>query len=233
MITVALPNHANPIAWLAMESLKRQRTNHDWELIVFEDSDDPLGKEFYTSFDLGVRVVYIYQEERIALNQKWLKMMELADPSSLGIILQGSDDYSEPYRVENAYSALTNGVDWFRTTKGMFYNIKNRRTMFFNQRTGTGLNMAISRRAIEAMPTDFKKWSGVDSWLYANLPSDAKIACDDSENWTGGLFTDGFNRLSTSRRDMYKKPKTPFVKTGIKIDSLTLPTEIIKRLKRL
>ena len=50
MITVALPNHANPIVWLAMESLCSQIIGHAWELIVFEDSDDPKGKEFYKSY---------------------------------------------------------------------------------------------------------------------------------------------------------------------------------------
>jgi hypothetical protein len=93
MITVGLPNYASNIAWLAMESLCEQITPYKWELIVYEDSDRPLEKEYFTKYqprlkEAGcVRVVYLYSEERVPLNQKWLKMAELSDPSFIGACL--------------------------------------------------------------------------------------------------------------------------------------------------
>jgi len=237
MITLALPNYASNIAWLAMESLCRQLTPTDWELIVFEDSDKPLGKEFYTQYSdrlaaAGCKEIkYIYSEERYPLNLKWVQMAKLAHSDSLGIILQASDDYSEPFRIETAEREFLRGTDWLHSNLANFYNVKTNKMMLFRQEGKTGVNIAISLRAILQMPTDFDRWEGVDSWLWDNMPPNASVMTDDSVNWVAGVFTDGFNRISKARRNYYRNPKPPFHKTQTRIEML-IPKEIIERLKK-
>lgn len=91
ILTVGLPVLANPFAWLAMESLCRQDTSYKWELIVFEDSHDANGKEFYEKYSSRMinceRIVYMYSEERISLSYKWRKMRALMSDVSIGLML--------------------------------------------------------------------------------------------------------------------------------------------------
>lgn len=240
MITIGLPNYASNIAWLAMESLCNQITPHKWELIVYEDSDRPLTKEFFTKYQPRllqagcVRVKYLYSKERVPLNKKWLKMAELSDPASLGLILQASDCYSEPLRLSTAEIAFQNGADWIHSPIGYFYNIRTRKFMRFDKPIiGTGLNMAVSMSAMKQMPTNEDKWSGIDFWLHSNLPQGYKTFSDESSNWQNGLDTDGFNRISLDRRNIYNKPKVPFSKVGKLSLSGIVPVNIVQKLNEL
>jgi hypothetical protein len=235
MITVALPNHACRITWLAMESLCRQITLDDWELIIYEDSDIYQGgKDFYMSYKerLGkagcLRVKYMYSEERLSLSEKWATMAEMSHPDSIGMILQASDCYSEPLRINTAMAAFEAGMDWVQSQKGVFYNIITKQTMLFQKYTGTALNMAIAMKHARNL-NDEERYSGVDSWLYNQLPPDAKIYIDESDNWKNGVDTDGHNRISIERRKYYRNPQPPFYKTEIKIEEL-LPPAIIDKL---
>jgi len=232
MITVALPNYCNPFVWFAMESLCNQKTNHEWELIVYEDSDEPLGQEFYESYlpRLSCKSFgYLYSEPRVALNKKWLKMAEISHPSSLGIILQASDCYSEPYRIETAHHWMEKGVDWVHSPSVYFYNVNTRQVMLFQLGEGTGSNMAISKKCIQQLPQNEDKWSSVDYWLRQNMPSDIKMQLDLSDNWKLGCDTDGHNRISIARRKYYNSPRPPFHKTSATIQNI-LPIDIIKKL---
>jgi hypothetical protein len=237
MITIALPNYASDIAWLALESLCNQVTNRDWELVIYEDSDLPLGEDYFRAYQDRLAkagchgIKYKYSEERVALNQKWIEMMRMSRPDSIGIILQASDDYSEPYRIETAVHAMNKGADWVHSPLAMFYNVKTSKMMLFKMSGATGVNIAISRRAIESMPTDFEKWSGVDSWLFQNMPDDSMVYTDESTNWTHGVFTDGFNRISVARRGYYTNPTDPFYKTQTVLNDL-IPIEVCVMLKQ-
>lgn len=233
MITVGLPNFASPIAWLAMESLCRQITNHEWELIIYEDSDKPLGALFYSGYTERlnkagmVSMRYEYSLDRVPLNQKWLWMGRNAHPESVGLILQASDCYSEPNRIETAYNAFAAGYNWVQSSKGCFYFIDTGQMMLFDSMHGTGLNMAISREALKRMPNE-QRWSGVDYWLFANIDRPL-VYYDDSENWKQGIDTDGFNRISTGRRSNYNNPKPPFFYTTRTIEE-SIPMEIVSLL---
>ena len=239
MITIALPNHASRIGWLAMESLCRQITTEKWELIVYEDSDTYQGgRDFYFSYkdrleEAGCQQIkYLYSEERAPLSQKWKKMAELAHSESLGMILQASDCYSEPLRINTAIAAFREGYDWVQSPKGVFYHVKTAQTMLFNKPgLGTALNMAMSIEHAKRL-NDEAKWSGVDSWLYNQLPDNARIFIDKSSNWLNGVDTDGHNRISIERRSYYNDPKEPFYLTDLKIDDL-LPVDIVKLLKEM
>ena len=133
-------------------------------------------------------------------------------------------------RLATTEIAFSNGADWIQSHRGYFYNIVRDRFMLFEQREGlTGLNMAISMSAIKQMPQNFDKWSGVDSWLFYNLPKDYKVFNDLSDNWKKGLDTDGFNRISLARRTIYFNPKPPFYKCETTLKEI-LPSDIIVRL---
>ncbi len=236
MITVALPNYASEIAWLAMEGLCNQITNKAWELIIYEDSNIILGgKDFYLSYKERlekagcISIKYVYSKDRIPLNYKWVKMTELAHKDSYGIILQASDAYSEPLRLATADYILSRGYDWLKSRQGVLYNTLTCKLMEYKNDGINGFNMAISKRAISSMPKKEERWASVDHWLVTNLPADAKIFTDESENWRKGVGTDGYNRLSLQRREHYNNPKPPFYKTDIKIESI-LSKEIIERL---
>lgn len=219
MITVGLPNYASNISWLAMESLCHQETEFDWELIVYEDSDRPMGKDFYLAYFERLkargckRIEYFYSSDRIPLNQKWITMAEASDPKSKGLMLQGSDDYSFKSRIQHTELAFIMGFDWIDSDEGLFYNAKTNQTMIFKAPEDlTGVNIAISRGCLLQMPKDQEKWEGVDSWLYKNMPEDASFGTlTESEDLS--IFTDGFNRISLSRRLIYNDPQPPFYQT--------------------
>lgn len=234
MITVALPNYASDIAWLAMESLTRQQTDCEWELIVYEDSDRPLGKDFFLSYfdrlkKVGCkRIEYFYSSERVPLNKKWITMAEASDKDSLGIMLQGSDDYSFSKRIKMTWIAFRMFADWLDFKSAYFYNIRTKKMMYFEAPEDlTGVNIAISKKAMLQMPKDEDKWQGVDSWLFKNMPEGFNhIQISEPVD---GVFTDGFNRISLSRRKIYTNPTPPFYKTNKRLDEL-IPQEIIELL---
>jgi hypothetical protein len=238
-ITVGLPNYAMDIAWLAMESLCRQKTGIDWELLIFEDSDQPLGLKFFNDYqprleDAGcVKIMYRYDEKRIALNKKWLWMGENASESSLGLVLQASDCYSEPVRIQTAFDCFRAGASWVHSKQGCFYNILTGQMMKYVFQGFTGINIALSIEALRQMPQGCDKWSSVDWWLWQNMPdSEFLVYLDESENWKGGVNTDGFNHISKGRAKHYGDPQPPFVHTYLDIYAL-LPGEVCDRLLKL
>lgn len=241
MITVALPNFAIDIAWLAMESLCRQETDEEWELIVYEDSSVPLGEDFYNKYllrlqDAGCKwLTYKYSKERIPLNQKWITMAEKAHPNSLGIMTQASDCYSEPDRIQTAVAAFTDGVHWIHSYQGCFYNIPTGEMMKYKMNGFTGINIAISIAAMLEMPKDHEQWSSVDWWLWNSMPESlhpAQVHLDESDNWQGGLNTDGYNRISTKRYLQYANPQPPFHHTYLDLYGL-LPGDVCDMLDKL
>lgn len=237
MLTVGLPNYANDIAWLAMESLCRQVCTCEWELIIYEDSDKPLGNEFFSSYSERLkavgctRQVYINIPGRISLSRKWTEIWSIANKDSLGLMLQASDCYSEPRRIQKTFDALNTGCDWVQSPQGMFYHVKTGKTMMFTQNGETGLNMAIAGKHLDNIEVK-DLYSGVDYWLFSSIKN-PEIFNDFSVDWANGIDTDGYNRISLTRAKMYKNPKPPFCITHSSINSTGLPVEIIYRLTEL
>ena len=239
MITIALPVYASPIAWLAMESLCNQVTDVAWELIIYEDEEQPNGKDFYKSYSKNLvragctRMLYLYSKRRIPLSFKWKEMAEKANDKSIGVLLQGADNYSEPLRIRKAHEILSQGYDWIYTPTSLFYHIHKKKYILYESKDiGIGADMAIKKELAQQLP-DEVKWSSVDSWIFNNLKKikpDAKIFQDLSENWRNGLATDGENRISLQRKKMFDNPVYPFYFTEIKSN---LPIEIWNKLKEL
>lgn len=230
MITVGLPNFCSPIAWLAMESLCRQQTTAEWELIIYEDHCQTDFTKYYDRLKAAgcVRIIHEFSNERIPLTKKWTWMGDNSHRDSIGLILQASDCYSEPHRIETAHEAFTNGYDWVQTNTGYFYNILTGQVMLFDGGKPTGLNMAISMEQLRSFSKDVEKWSGVDYWLFTSM-KDPKVYIDTSLNWTSGVDTDGYNRISLARRENYDSPKPPFYPASIDIKTI-LPADVIESL---
>lgn len=235
LLTVGLPVLNMP-AWLAMEGLCRQETC-PFELIVFEDATEPNGIDYYQKYldrmPSCERLIYVYSEHRVSLSYKWRRMAELMSSNSLGLVLQAADCYSEPNRLQLTLKALDEGADWVHYEQGYFCNVLTGQVILFDLKLFgvTGLNMAISKEALQYLPEE-DKYSGVDNWLYRNGKNkpDFKVEVINSPTWNKGVDTDGWNRISMKRRDYYDKTLPPFKKTETKIEDI-LPVDVIESLK--
>lgn len=235
ILSVGLPVLANPFAWFAMEGLCGQTTRYKWELIIYEDSNDPNGEDFYKKyFDRLAnceRIIYIYSEKRVSLSAKWRETLKYMHEDSLGLMLQASDCYSEPQRIKITYELLKSGCDWVHKKKGYFCNIQTKEMLLFNFRgCTTGLDMAISKEAMKYLPAE-DKFIGVDNWLFVNASKkpDFKIGVSNSDTWYQGLDTDGYNRISLDRVKLYRKPVNPFEFTKTKLHDV-LKYEILEKI---
>lgn len=236
-LTVGLPVLDSPLAWLAMESLCRQNVNVTWELIVYEDANNPNGEKFYQQYLHRLpnckRIIYIYDKERVSLSRKWCEMTEYADQNSIGLVLQAADCYSEPTRLQRTYEAFLQEYDWVHSEQGCFYNIPTGEVMLFRKNPDglTGLNMAL-RMSILKQIQPIDRWSGIDWWLFTegNKIAELKVFTDQTDNWKHGVDTDGFNKISHSRRTFYRNPQPPFYHCSERITNI-LPADILRMFK--
>ena len=99
-LTAALPTWENKnIIWLQLESLCRQETEYNWELIVCEEqTKNMLGKNALMEFHPRLakagckQIKYIPLQNKIPLSQKWVKIANEAEGDSFALC--ASDDYS-------------------------------------------------------------------------------------------------------------------------------------------
>src|SRR3990167_8817847 len=238
MISVCLPVYAMPVAWLAMESLCNQQKIIQWELLIFEDENYPLCPEFYKKYiprlsKIGcISVKYKYCPQRTSLAQKWRDMALNISDNSIGVILQGADNYSEPKRINRSYHRLLRGYDWSYCHNALFYSFTHRRILLYSAPgIGIGGDMAICRELAMKLP-DEVRWSGVDSWIMRQLnilKPGLKIFEDYGDGWKRGINTEGANRISINRNKFWAKLEYPFVETTIKISDY-LPKYIYEKL---
>ena len=256
-LTVALPvyNSAS-IVWLALQSLVNQRgIDFEWELIVMEENKgDVYGEEELEKWTESLRnngccrIIYCALDEWIPLSQKWVKMGELAAPSSKAFLLQAADCYSYPYRLSHtmmAFRMAANGYDWFQTEMGLFYDVNLDKSIMYDQRTTshpTALNMAFKTKYIkqlgESIGTDIE-WpkKGIDYWLFTNFSlikggglKIYRIKPGTHLKWKGGVDTNGLNNISLARVNKFIEVKPPFVHSEYLIDDF-IPAEVMTRLR--
>lgn len=246
VITIGLPTYNSKIVWLAIESLCNQQTNIDWELIICEDEIGANGEYYYNQWrdrlkESGcVRFKYVEVSEktttsdRMALSLKWRVIVANSSASSLGLLLQASDCYSEPHRIQTAYDKFTAGYDWINSRYGIFYHIYEKKTILFDMNTVetyTGLNMAMGMDIARQLPNEIK-FSSIDHWLFTSMMKIKpayNVYIDLSNNWKRGVDTDGENIISVRRKNNYAETKPPFLRTDIKINDC-LPKDVLKLL---
>lgn len=241
-LTVALPTWNNAdIVWLAMEGLIRQKNSPDWELVILECvSNNQAGSEFFKSYwprlqKAGCkRLVYEFSNKRLPLNQKWLRLAEIAQGEIF--CLQGSDDYPHPDRNAKAYEA---NADWYDCRYYYQYHIAMEKLIEYdNKQTDanipkdwkTGFNMAIRTELIRQIKFTKAIRSGVDFWLFENVKPQNRFV--DQTKYKG-VSTSGLNTISTKRYKYFKTPEHPFYETAESLTSLRIPKPIIKQLREL
>ena len=232
-LTVALPIYnGKDIAWLCLESLKRQRdVDFDWELIIFEEEhDQQLGELYFFNTGPCVKMIYITQKEKLSLGQKWYKIVQAADLESKVIVFCAADNYYHPYMLRDSMDAFKRGVDWFYTVKGFFYDFGSEKIILYGSRKKTGLQMAASLEIARKIPNRPRKRL-VDIWLRNNMkPQNPEM--DMSGHWQETLFTHGYNIISSKRGEYFHNTKYPFRKTAEKLEDI-VPLEVANRMKEM
>jgi len=237
-LSVALPVfNSKKIAWLAMESLCRQK-NVDflWELVVAEENTGEFcGEKFFKGYEERLKKVagtlkYIKLTQWIPLFQKWKLIASQTAQTSRTFILQAADCYSEPHRLSNTFRYVNKGYDWVQNKKGVFFNIRTHQHIVYEDLDGVqnaGLNMATLTEYMRNLP-DIPRRACVDGWIYKSVQPKNKINLFGSE-CLFGVDTHGLNNISIKREKFFNNPAFPFTKTDLRIESC-LPTQISQRL---
>lgn len=247
-MTIGLPFFRSKfIGWLALESIARQKNiNFEWELIIVEEQEsETLGKEeifnYKEKFEkIGCSKIRYFPLDRwIPLATKMQMIIEESDFSSKIIAFNSADYYSPPLRFASHYIAFKNNdIDWFRTTKTIYYEIATEKTILHDtellKNPSDSCGRAISLSLCKKLPKAEKR-GGVDGWLYTNClnltNNKMRIFVDKSNNWKYGLNTHGLNNISHHRRSRYfRRVEPPFTICTINIKE-TIPLDILQRLK--
>ena len=125
-LTVALPVYnSKKIAWISIESLCEQiNIDFNWELIVYEEKHEQ--SVFPELLDLYIeklksvncsRIVYITNNEKVSLVEKWIEIGKNVSDSSKCFLLQAADCYSPKTRLKISYEKIVNeDYDWYDQT---------------------------------------------------------------------------------------------------------------------
>ncbi len=240
MITVALPVYKRKsIAWLALEGLARQETSQDWELIVCEEvHDGQCGSGYFFEYmdRLALagckQITYIELKDWINLPNKWLLMSRQAEGDDF--ILQASDSWSDPGRLERNYNSLrSNG--WTNDIKTHFYQVGTGKMVLFDlnmrptKRNAVGIGCGMKTEYLRKMkPTGYTR--GVDGVLYEFVERAGNKKFNREYELFKSLEIQGVNNISAHREIFYSRITPPYKPAVYKAEDI-LPYDIIERLK--
>jgi len=254
-LTVALPMYkSKEIAWLALESLCRQKDiDFEWELLIAEEAEEECYglekiKEYVPRLkQIGcVRLEYISLKDWLPLSLKWNTLADASSKTSQSFLLQAADCYAQPYRLKETHDIFKKdkNIDWVQSKKGFFYNIEGQESAIFDhqysiyhspgQTHPCSLNMATKTSLIKKLPRKKVKRS-VDSFIFEALTlqkgTPLEVAWNSSDNWKYGFDTDGLNNISIDRGIMIKIHTPPFVAlpAGERLEKY-IPSDIISKL---
>jgi len=242
MITVALPTwDASPILWLQLESLCRQETEYEWELIVCEDpSDNMAGEEYFKPYldrmkEAGmVNFKYIKLDRWIPLSLKWVWIAQEAQFENFAIF--SSDDYSHKDRLQLSVNALKDNL-WVDWNRGMFLELTKWTVGMYKKRVQkdknlkrTGLFMATKTDLVKNIKDENYPTRGVDAWLRKNCDIKLKDVLE-IEDCPIAICTDGYNQISHHRKSLYADGnfKPPFYSTRKTVFDM-LPKDVLMEL---
>jgi hypothetical protein len=241
--TVALPIYnSKKIAWLALESLIRQENvNFDWELIVFEEIHSEsvcpqLLDEYKTKLinNNCKRIVYITQNEKPSLLEKWIEIGKNVSETSIAYMLQAADCYSPKNRLRSSYDAIVDGdYDWYDQTKGYFYSFVSNRVILYNYDGMTNLNMCLKTKYIKTLPfSEIKR--GIDGYIYRHLKKsngDQIKHYKDENLYLDSIDTHGLNNISVDRESFFVTKPNIFTITNLMLENLGIDQKIIEKIK--
>ena len=236
-ICVALPTWENKnIIWLQLESLCRQETQYNWELIICEEPSkgyfSPEGILPYLDRLTQVgckRIVYIELTTRIPLSRKWVIIADHAKGTSF--LLCASDNYSPSNRLQFTHDKLLNNFNWVDIGVGLFLHLFTfKRATYKNNPAQTGLFMGTKTSYIKKLKGPWPV-KNIDGWI--RLQQNIKPRYRHPTPLLG-LHTDGANKISKKRSARYViksgKMGTLFTSATQTLDNI-LPAEIIEKLK--
>lgn len=238
MITIGMPVwNSCEIAWLAMESFCRQKTNQRWELIIFEEKHpEACGMAFFKSYLPRLRKAgcvhfeYITYDTKLPLSVKWAILGRKAHRRSRMFCICDADNYYQRYMIQDSWEAHKKGFDWLTAKSGYFYNCISGVVAAYDLRerpaAKTGLQMSINTRLMRRLPKQ-EKHRLLNAWIYNNChpvnTKDEKIHCNT-------LCTHGYNNISDKRGRLIDEFKMPFYPTTKRLDEI-IPADIAEKLK--
>lgn len=254
IMTVGMPLFkSGKISWIALESLKNQKEiDFGWELIIYEEFGNTLDviKSFVGKLPGCQRIFYrtLKNIEKLPLSTKWISIASHASKTSKIFAFQDADDYSPTMRLHIHKKHFENSGCFLSTqVKGIFYNIKSKKTMLYNGYNinkiinHTNLNHAILTKDFKEMIDD-KQYRLMHSYLFRNIKRihkkeiGKKFIWTNEEvhknNWKSGFFTDRFNTISKSRKRFYNKPTHQFEVCKYKMKKY-IPPNVLKYLYQL
>lgn len=233
--TVALPIYnCLSIFWLCLESLCRQnKPIGGWELIVYEEKQsNQIGDNIIRTYlprlkEKGCeKFTYLTFPNKIPLSQKWLRIAIKADLNSRYYCMVAADNYYHPWLLQDSEKAIKE-CDWFVTTKGYFYDFTYKKVILYDCNANIGLQMSANTALVRKLPmTTLSR--GVDGWFYKNLHA-KKIIRDRSDHWKQTLCTNGYNQISKSRHNFFKRPHGHFYASDVALNDI-LPEDIVNKL---
>jgi len=235
-VCVALPTYDSAdIIWLQLESLCRQKTQYNWELIICEE---PTKKYFGEKGILPYverltesgckRIVYINIKEHIPLSRKWVVIAKYSKGSSF--LLTASDNYSPPNRIELTHTKLQDKFNWFDVGVGLFLHLFSfKKGTYKNLPHETGLFMGTKTSYIKKLRGPWPA-KGIDHWIRSQQNIKPRYKHPKP---LLGLHTDGVNKISIGRKKQYilKSKSHHFLTPPNQTLPQILPPEIIERLK--
>lgn len=243
-LSVGMPTYnSEKIVWLAFESLIRQKTDFDWELLIIEEKQNSicnkLIKQYKNELEAAncTNIKYKALDTWIPLSQKYVKFNDIIDEDSKVFVIQAADCFSNPNRLQVAYENIDEH-DWIMYKKAMFFEISAQKTILFDWNTQNfhpcGCDMSFKSEYLKLLPLSTKR-KGVDGWLYNSmkdkLKHQMKTYWDISDNWKYSINTHGLNNISNRDR-FFKNPTVPFVKTNMCAMDY-VPINIKKRLTKI
>ena len=234
-LTVALPVYnSKKIAWISIESLCEQiNIDFNWELIVYEEKHEQ--SVFPELFDLYVeklklvncsRIVYITNNEKVSLVEKWIEIGKNVSDSSKCFLLQAADCYSPKTRLKISYEKIVNeDYDWYDQTKGYFYSFISDRVILYDYKGFTNLNMSLKTEYIKTLPfSPLKK--GIDGYIYNYSIISCKQSSRnfrryfDDELYNDSVDTHGHNNISHARESYFDTKPNIFSQTNLSVNEL-------------
>ena len=222
-LTIGLPIYrCQHIFWLVLEGLSRQKNiNFDWEIVAIEEKEDNIGKKLFPLYadqlkKIGcVNIHYSIIEKWIPLSYKWHYLANVSAISSLCFLLQGADDFPQPFRLKETYDIFEKiNPDWVKTPIGLFYDISSG-NVALQKKNGCGRDMAIKMKLMKQLPLTIRK-SSVDHWIFYTLQNINKktlnVYTNNTNNWKHGFCTAGLNNISEDRSKYICQLIHPFTK---------------------
>ena len=249
-LTVALPLwKSKNIAWLALESLIRQRdVNYHWELVVLEEEEEQFGKERLFEYANKLervgctRIVHLSIDKWMPLPMKWKTIHRNATKTSKYFLLQAGDCYSYPWRLRDSYYMFEKGADWINSAKGIFYYIQEDFASMYDSTLElsskrVGLNMGCRMDLLTKFPDDHRR-KGIDGFLWLicrnNKGSPLNIKWT-TNHWQTGFDSHGMNHISYNRDNSMRAFKPPFCKLPPTEKNFKkyIPTSVLDRLMKI